>query len=102
MGVSTPRAAAVADATTGLAIDRHMPKGTMFTIGLLSKMLPAGGPCAMTRLMGSTFRGEGVNPMLHLSIEPLTNGLDTFGRYSELSEGASPPKGGVCRCEARG
>ena len=80
MGVSTPNAAAVADATTGFAIDLHRPKGTMFTIGLLSRMLPAGGPCAMTRLMGSTFRGEGVSPMLHLSIEPLTRGLDTSGR----------------------
>ena len=52
----------------------------MFSIGLLSKMFPAGGPCAMTRLTGSTFSGDGVNPMLHLSIEPLTRGLDTWGR----------------------
>ncbi len=80
MGVRTPRAAAVADATTGLAIDRHIPKGTMFTIGLLSRMLPAGGPWAMTRLMGNTFNGDGVSPMLHLSMEPLTSGLDTSGR----------------------
>lgn len=80
MGVSTPNAAAVAEATTGLAMDRHNPKGTMFSIGLLSKMFPAGGPCAMTRLIGSTFSGDGVKPMLHLSIEPLTSGLDTWGR----------------------
>lgn len=44
IGVSTPKAAAVADATTGLAIDRHIPNGVMLTIGLLSMMLPAGGP----------------------------------------------------------
>ena len=80
MGVRTPNAAAVADATTGFAIERHRPNGTMFTIGLLSRMFPAGGPCAITRLMGNTFNGEGVNPMLHLSIEPLTRGLDTSGR----------------------
>lgn len=80
IGVRTPNAAVVAEATTGLAIERHMPNGMMFTIGLLSRILPAGGPWAMTRLTGSTFRGEGVNPMLHLSIEPLTRGLDTLGR----------------------
>ena len=34
MGVSTPMAAAVADATVGLARDMHMPKGMIFTIGL--------------------------------------------------------------------
>jgi hypothetical protein len=33
MGVRTPIAAAVADATVGLAIDEHMPKGRMFTMG---------------------------------------------------------------------
>lgn len=80
MGVRTPSAAAVAEATTGFAMDRHMPKGTMFTIGLLSRMLPAGGPWAITRLTGRMLSGDGVNPMLHLIIEPLTNGLDTSGR----------------------
>lgn len=44
MGVNTPSAAAVADATTGLIIDRQRPKGTILTIGLLSIMLPTGGP----------------------------------------------------------
>lgn len=33
MGVSTPRAAAVAAATVGFAMELHMPKGMMFTIG---------------------------------------------------------------------
>ena len=33
MGVSTPIAAAVADATVGLAIDEHIPKGMTFTNG---------------------------------------------------------------------
>ncbi len=80
MGVSTPNAAAVAEATTGFAMERHIPKGTMLTIGLLSRMLPAGGPWAMTRLMGSTLSADGVNPMLHLRSEPLTRGLDTSGR----------------------
>jgi len=34
MGVRTPKAAAVADATVGLARDWHMPKGMMLTIGI--------------------------------------------------------------------
>ena len=33
IGVSTPSAAAVAEATVGLAMDMHMPKVGMFTMG---------------------------------------------------------------------
>ena len=78
IGVSTPSAAAVADATTGFAIDLHRPKGTMLTIGLLSMMLPTGGPCPSTRFRGNTFNGDGVNPMLHRNMLPVTRGLDTL------------------------
>jgi hypothetical protein len=42
MGVSTPRAAAVAEATSGFAIEEHMPKGIIFTIGTWSMMLASG------------------------------------------------------------
>ena len=42
MGVKTPIAAEVADATVGLARLVHMPNGMMLTIGLLSIMLAAG------------------------------------------------------------
>lgn len=34
IGVSTPNAAAVADATTGLAIDVHMANGKILTMGI--------------------------------------------------------------------
>jgi hypothetical protein len=34
MGVRTPRAAAVAEATVGLANDMHMPKVGMFVMGM--------------------------------------------------------------------
>ena len=64
MGVSTPIAAAVAAATIGLAMDWHMPKGGMFTIGLLSMMLAA-GVVASTLLAGSTTNVEGATPKLH-------------------------------------
>jgi len=39
IGVNTPNAAAVALATTGLAIDVHILKGKILTIGLLSSIL---------------------------------------------------------------
>ena len=42
IGVSTPRAAAVAAATVGFASDWHIPNGGMFTIGMLSMMVAAG------------------------------------------------------------
>ena len=80
MGVSTPSAAAVADATTGLAMERHKPNGAILTIGLLSIMLPTGGPWPNTRFTGRTFSGAGVSPMLQRNKLPVTSGFDTCGR----------------------
>jgi hypothetical protein len=42
IGVRTPKAAAVAAATAGLAGERHIPKGGIFTKGLLSIIFAAG------------------------------------------------------------
>ena len=42
MGVKTPSAAVVAEATVGLASEVHMPKGKILTMGLLSMILAAG------------------------------------------------------------
>ena len=42
MGVRTPKAAAVAAATVGFAMELHMPKGIILTIGLLSIMVASG------------------------------------------------------------
>src|SRR4051794_36272686 len=71
MGVSTPMATAVAAATVGLAGDWHMPKGRMFTSGLLSMMLAA-GVVASTLLAGSTISEEGATPKLHCNMAPVT------------------------------
>jgi hypothetical protein len=71
IGVSTPRAAAVAAATIGLANELHIPNGGMFTIGIESIMFAAGA-VASTRLFGSTFNTAGAKPKLHLSIAPVT------------------------------
>ena len=70
IGVSTPMAAAVAEATVGLAIDWHMPKGMMLTIGLLSRMFPMGLFCTMGRIGSSTMKDDGAIPKLHCSIAP--------------------------------
>src|SRR5205809_4006679 len=71
MGLSTPRAAAVAAATVGLEGELHMPKGKMLTSGALSMMVAAGGPPAITRLAGSTIRLLGATPKLHCIMAPM-------------------------------
>jgi hypothetical protein len=69
MGVSTPKAAAVAAATAGFAGDMHIPKGAMFTIGLLSMMLAAGVP-AVVLFVGKTFNVLGATPNEHVVTAP--------------------------------
>lgn len=71
MGVNTPRAAAVAEATVGLAKDMHMPKVGMFTMGLESMMVAAGVP-AMVLLAGRTLRAAGAAPKEQAIIAPET------------------------------
>ena len=69
IGVKTPSAAAVADATVGLAIDMHMPKGGMLVIGIKSMMLAAGA-VALTRFTGKTLSAEGAIPKVHIMTAP--------------------------------
>ena len=64
IGVKTPRAAAVALITAGLAGELHMPKGMMFTSGLLSIIL-ASGVTVITRFWGRTTSVLGAAPKLH-------------------------------------
>ena len=71
IGVNAPIAAEVAAATCGLASDWHMPKGGMFTFGILSMIFAAGDP-ALTLLFGGTDSAEGAIPKLHVIIAPLT------------------------------
>jgi hypothetical protein len=70
IGVSTPRAAAVAAATIGLAIDMHMPKGGILTMGAQSMMVAAGAP-TIVLLIGSTFSVEGAMPNGHIIMAPV-------------------------------
>lgn len=69
IGVNTPRAAAVAEATVGLAIDMHIPKGGMFVIGTKSMMFAA-GEVALTLFTGKTFSADGAIPKEHIMTAP--------------------------------
>jgi len=71
IGVSAPIAAAVAEATTGLASDWHKPNGRIFTMGLLSIILACGMLLFITRFTGNTINEDGASPMLHFKIAPL-------------------------------
>jgi hypothetical protein len=68
IGVSTPSAAAVADATDGFANELHMPNGGMLAPGTTSAIVAAGLPSMITRLVGITFNVDGAMPKLHASI----------------------------------
>src|ERR1044072_4326512 len=69
IGVKTPIAADVAEATAGLARDMHIPKGGMFIIGLLSMMVAAGAP-AIVLLVGRIVRLPGAMPNEHIIMAP--------------------------------
>jgi hypothetical protein len=69
IGVNTPKAAAVAAITMGLAGQLHIPNGGTFKIGLLSIMLAAGAP-VITRFVGNTDKALGATPKLHCSKAP--------------------------------
>jgi hypothetical protein len=69
IGVKTPSAAAVAEATVGLAIDMHMPKGGMLVMGIKSMMLAAGA-VALTLFTGNTLSAEGAIPKVHIMTAP--------------------------------
>lgn len=71
MGVSTPMAAAVADATVGLLIDWHMPKDMTFTIGIKSIIVALGLFCIMGRRGTVTVSVDGASPKLHFSMAPM-------------------------------
>src|SRR4051812_19014383 len=84
MGVSTPRAAAVAEATVGFAIELHMPNGGIFTIGLLSMMFAAGVPTTK-RFAGRTTSVDGEAPKLHCSVAPIQT-CNAIGFRASLSQ----------------
>lgn len=85
MGVNTPRAAAVAEATVGLARDMHVPKVGMFTMGLNSMIVAAGVP-ALVLLTGKTLSVAGAAPKLHIIIAPETTSCPMAASQSSRPE----------------
>lgn len=69
IGVNTPIAAAVAEATVGFAIEEHMPNGIIFFIGTLS-IIVAMGIDETTLLFGKTFSVDGAAPKLQHNVAP--------------------------------
>jgi hypothetical protein len=72
MGVSAPMAAAVAEATVGLAMLVHTPKGGTLAMGAKSMIVAAGIPPASVVGALSATRLEGAAPKLHVIIAPVT------------------------------
>ena len=70
IGVKTPPALAVADATVGLDRLIHIPNGIIFTKGLLSNMVAIGLDVTFTILLGNTFNVDGAFPNGHCNIAP--------------------------------
>ena len=75
MGVNTPKAAAVAAATMGLAMDIQDPKGATFIMGLLSMMFAAGTLLAMVLLRGRTVKVPGAIPKEHIIMAPFVTNI---------------------------
>jgi hypothetical protein len=84
IGVRTPKAAAVADATVGFEGEEHMPNGMMFFIGILSIMVAAGMLAPLTMFSGVITSEDGAAPKEHCNIAPIvTSGAIVW--YSFLS-----------------
>lgn len=79
MGVRTPRAAAVAATTVGLAKEVHIPKGKILAIGAKSIMLAAKGPPARVGgPLGITINELGAIPKEHCNVAPITTCIPIF------------------------
>ena len=91
IGVKTPSAAEVAEATVGLAMDEHMPKVGIFAMGLKSMMLAAGAP-HIVLFKGGTMSAAGATPKLHVIIAPAVTSfpIDNFRlRFDVINHGCS-------------
>lgn len=71
IGVSTPIAAAVAEATVGLLIDWHMPNGMILVIGIISVILAISIFPHFGRSGTVTISVDGAIPKVHCSIAPI-------------------------------
>jgi hypothetical protein len=75
IGVSTPIAAEVAEATVGLVSDWHIPKGMMFIMGAISMIFAMSILPHLGRSGTVTISVDGAIPKLHCSIAPIQTKL---------------------------
>jgi len=87
IGVSTPRAAAVAAATIGLAGDMHMPNVGMLAIGTQSMMFAAGGPCAVV-VGTTTASAAGAAPIVQVNNDPAFTNFPAMTNPSGVKDAA--------------
>jgi hypothetical protein len=74
IGVKTPSFAAVAAATCGLAIELHIPHGSIFAIGAASCIVATGMPPNRTFACEVTRSEPGAVPIVHAMEAPVTTG----------------------------
>jgi hypothetical protein len=74
-GVNTPKAAAVAEATTGLESVVHIPKPVMLDMGAISVITQAGLPPTRTIWLLVDIMVAGATPKGHMQVAP----VDTTG-----------------------
>lgn len=71
-GVSTPNAAAVAEATAGLLIEVHIPIGVIFVLGSQSLIVAAGFPSIRTLCWFVVFNIPVPMPIVQTVVAPVT------------------------------
>ncbi len=86
IGVNTPEAADVADATSGLVMEEHIPNGGILTMGWLSMIVAAGVPVRV-RFCGKTINEEGAAPKLHCIIAPIQTCIAITTSPAALGQG---------------
>jgi hypothetical protein len=84
IGVRTPKAAAVAVMTSGLAGLLHMPNGGIFMIGTIWTIVAAANASLTTGAAGnsSAMNTLGVNPKLQVSAQPVVNSSGIEGSFA--------------------
>lgn len=83
IGVSTPKAAAVAVATAGFVMVEHIPNGLIFSKGTKSLIVATATPETNTEFFGRTQSVDGAIPKEHFKQAPQTT-TDILHHTTEL------------------
>jgi hypothetical protein len=75
IGVRTPSAAAVAEATVGFDGEVHMPNGGTLTMGLKCELLADGTADVSIVVLGMTITLAGATPKVHIIVAPMQTAM---------------------------